>query len=104
MRRGERCEFAVRVIRRQAFDGPLELTVEGFSSGRDNDRAPRGIAASFAVEAVALQPGQAIAVFKLRARSDCELGARAVVVRAEGRIAGRPAVEYSPPVMVSVRE
>ena len=104
LQRGRHTKIALRVQRSESFHGPIKLSLEGFSSGREKDRSPRRISRNLETAAVSLDPGQEIAVLEIRALATCELGTRAVVVRAEATVGGHTVVEYSAPIQVTVRE
>lgn len=102
LQRGKSGSLAVRIARTEGYQGPLTLSLEGFSSGRERNRSPRSITRNLAIDPVTLEAGQSVAVLKLRATSQCELGTRAVVVRAVGKRDGKQFVEYSAPIQVTV--
>ncbi|MEE2887735.1 MAG: hypothetical protein VX951_09935 [Planctomycetota bacterium] len=102
VQRGKIGSVAVRITRREDFEGPITLMLEGFSSGRAKNGKPRPITPNLAVDAVTLKAGQSVGVLKIRATKKCELGNRAVVVRASGTLGGRKVTEYSAPILVTV--
>ncbi|MCA8956669.1 MAG: DVUA0089 family protein [Planctomycetes bacterium] len=104
LRRGAHTNLAVRIERRAGFTGPLRITLEGYSSGRTKDGAPRPLATSLEVAPATLEPDQDIVVLTIRAKRDAELGQRAVVVRAEGVRGGAGAVEYSAAIPLTVEK
>jgi hypothetical protein len=102
LQRGKTSSLAVRVQRSADHQGPITVTLQGYSSGRNKNRGPRAITPNLAVKPVTLQAGQSVAVLSLRATNNCELGTRAVVIQATTTHGGRQFVEYSAPVLVSV--
>jgi hypothetical protein len=93
-------------IRRSGeFDGPIQLTLEGFSAGRDpKDRQPSPIAKNFDLTPLKADPKTSLAKMTIRPKSNCELGTRMVVIRAEGKIGNDTWVEYSPAFPLTVTE
>ena len=102
IQRGKIGDLAIRITRAQSLPSPVTVTLEGYSSGRDKNRAPRPISSSLVVDPVTLEPGQSVAVLKLRATKNAELGKRAVVARVQGVQDGKPVVTYSAPILVEV--
>jgi hypothetical protein len=102
LQRGKTSSLAVRVQRDANHQGPITVTLQGYSSGRDKNRGPRAITTNLAVKPVTLKAGQSVAVLSLRATNNCELGTRAVVIQATTTHGGRQFVEYSTPVPVTV--
>lgn len=99
---GKSGRLAVRVNRRDGFDGDVKVTLEGFASGREKNRIPRTFTRSFEAKPVTLPRGKSIAVIGFKARSNCEIGTRFVVVRMEGKVGGETVVEYSKPIPFTV--
>jgi hypothetical protein len=95
----------IPIRRSDDFDGPIQLTLEGFSAGRDpKDRQPSPISKNFDITALAADPQTALAKLTIKPKGNCELGTRMVVIRAEGKIGNDTWVEYSPAFPITVVE
>jgi hypothetical protein len=97
--------IAVEVRRREGFAGEVTVSLEGFSSGRDDQtKAPKPIAANIEVRSVTLKPEEDLAVLTLKPAAKSEVGTRAVVARAEAKVGGHPVVQVSRSIPVTVLE
>jgi hypothetical protein len=100
--RGKKTRIAVRIAREDGFNGPVTLTLEGFSSGRDGKGNPKLIAANIKATPKILAPGEEVAVIDLEPTNKSELGTRFVVIRAEAKVGKETSVEYSAPIPLTV--
>ncbi|MDH3583288.1 MAG: hypothetical protein OER86_03650, partial [Phycisphaerae bacterium] len=86
----------VLLERRGDFSGPVKITVEGFSTGRDPKTGqPKAIAANIATKPVTLGAADSLAMLSLKPSAKSEVGARAVVLRAEAKVGAETWVQYS---------
>jgi putative FmdB family regulatory protein len=93
-------------IRRSAeFNGPVTLTLEGFSAGRDpKDRQPTPISKNFDITPLTADSATALAKLNVKTKGNCELGTRMVVIKAEAKVGNDTYVEYSPAFPITVIE
>jgi hypothetical protein len=84
--------------RKEGFAGDIKLTAEGFSAGKDP------ITKSLDVRETIIKSTESMANVKLTAKMDAEVGTRTVVIRGEATVDGRPVVQYSRPIPVTVTE
>ncbi|CAA9420043.1 MAG: hypothetical protein AVDCRST_MAG64-2821, partial [uncultured Phycisphaerae bacterium] len=95
----------VPVNRSAAFAGPVQVTLEGFSAGRDpQTRQPTPVAKNFDVTPLTLAPDAAFGKLAFKPRNNSELGTRMVVLRAEAKIGDDTYVQYSPAFPITVTE
>ena len=102
--RGKKTRLAVRVARRDGFTGPVKVSVEGFSSGRDGKGNPQPLTANIKTAMKTLAVGEEVVVIDLEPTNKSELGTRLVVIRAEAKVGKETAVEYSAPIPLTVNK
>jgi len=110
-------EFPITVVRNKSgsipvpisrsgdFSGPVKITLEGFSSGRDPaTRMPMNIVRNFDVTPLNLAPDQSFGRLAIKAKNNAEIGTRMVVLRAEAKVGEETIVQYSPAFPLTVTE
>ncbi len=115
--RGETAEFPPRaardvagglglvVRRREGWKGDVTVTLEGYTSGRDEkSKLPKAVAESLEFQPVILKEGQETAVIAFKPKPKCELGTRTVLLRAEGKVDKQTVVQYSRAIPLTVLE
>jgi len=100
--RSKTTRLAVRVTRRAGFTGPVTLSLEGFSSGRDRNKNPRPLSANVKSAKKTAAPGQDVVILDLKPANNSEIGTRSIVIRAEAKIGKEVVVEYSAPIALTV--
>jgi hypothetical protein len=88
----------VMAQRREGFTGPIKLSAEGFSAGKDP------IAKSIDIGEVTLKPTESMGKIKLTARQDSEIGTRTILVRGEATVDGEGVVQYSREIPVTITQ
>jgi len=84
----------VAVERGAGFAGEIKIVPEGFSAGRE------GPGKSFEFQPLVIKPGETRGTLALRAKSDAEIGARQIILKAEAEQNGNVFAEYSAPIPV----
>jgi hypothetical protein len=82
----------VLVERRNGFNGEIKIMPETYSGVRE------GIGKSFDFQPLVLQAGMNSGTLTLRAKTDAELGARPLVLKAEAQSDGQTVADYSRPL------
>lgn len=85
------------LVARNHFDGPIEVTLEGFSAGR---RKP--LAQNLNVEPLQVATNATSATLKYVVQPAAEAGSKLAVLRAQATIDGETYVEYSPAFPITV--
>jgi len=79
----------VIVERESGFTGDIKVTPEGFSAGRDP------ISRSFDFQPATIKANETRGTISLRAKTDCEIGTRPIILRAESENGGVPLADYT---------
>jgi hypothetical protein len=88
----------IMVQRREGFTGPIKLSAEGFSAGKDP------ITKSLDIGEATLKPTESMGKIKLTARQDSEIGTRTILVRGEATVDGQAVVQYSREIPVTITQ
>jgi hypothetical protein len=103
--RNKSATVPIPIFRSPDFAAPVQVTLEGFSAGRDPaTRMPAPITKNFQVTALTVAPEGAVGKLSFKPNGNCELGTRMVVVKAESKIGNDTYVQYSPAFPVTVVE
>ena len=86
----------VRVSRHDGFTGDVQVTAEGFSSGRE----PLGRNVEF--QAATVKGHDERATLNLKAKLDSELGTRLIVLRGDAKLDGQTVTQYSLPIPLTI--
>src|SRR5690606_37540074 len=81
--------------RRNGFTGTLKITAEAFSPARDS------MGKSFEFQPLILKAGENTGTLTLRAKTEAEVGARPIILKAESEWNGVTVTDYSRPVPVA---
>jgi outer membrane lipoprotein-sorting protein len=84
------------VVRRNGFTGDIQVTAEGFSSGKEP------LSRNVDVQAVTLKGADSRATLNLRAKLDSETGTRFIVFKAEAKVDGQTVTQYSRAILLSI--
>src|SRR5207245_1076859 len=87
-------EVAVR--RLQAFPGEIQLTAEGFSSGKEP------LTRNVDLKPVTVPGTDSRAMLTLTARLDSEIGTRQILFKGEAKIEGQTVVQYSRAIPLTI--
>ena len=102
--RNRTLSIPVPIHRAAGFAGEVQVTLEGFSAGRDPaTRLPAAIAKNFAIKPLTLKGSESFGKLTLQINPTSEVGTRMVVLRAEAKVGNDIWVQYSPafPLMVT---
>jgi len=84
--------------RREAFNGEIKITAEGFSAGREP------ITRSLEFEPITLKDEQTRARLTLKAKTDSEIGTRPVIIKGDASWNGHNVTQYSPSLPVTITQ
>lgn len=97
--------ISVPLARTDKFTGPVTVTLEGFSAGRDPaNRMPTPLSKNIDATPLALDANAGFGRLTFKVKGNCELGTRMVVLRAEAKVGNDTYVEYSPAFPIRVVE
>lgn len=103
--RGRKTFIPVPVVRTGAFAGDVQVTLEGFTAGRDPaTRTPAPIAKSIIVTPLALKGDDPFGRLNVEILKACDVGTRMVVLKAEAKVGNDTYVAYSPAFPLTVTE
>jgi hypothetical protein len=95
----------VPIHRAAGFTGEVQVTLEGFSVGRDPaTRQPAAIAKNFVTTPLTLKGSESFGTLNIKINPNSEVGTRMVVLRAEAKVGNDTWVQYSPAFPISVAE
>ena len=95
----------VTLARQSGFTGDVQVTLEGFASGRDLvTRLPTAITKFFVVTPLKLKPTELLGTLRVKVNGNSEVGTRMVVLRAETKVGNDTWVQYSPAFPLTVTE
>jgi hypothetical protein len=95
--------LAIKVKRSPEFKGPITLTAEGYSSGRDpQTKKPFTIAKSIDVKPVTIPAEESLGVLSMRAVPKGDTGTRTIVVRAEAKDGTASVTQFSKLVPLTI--
>ncbi|HEX8916071.1 MAG TPA: hypothetical protein VF796_27230, partial [Humisphaera sp.] len=103
--RNKSITIPVPLARTDGFAAPIQVTLEGFSAGRDpQTRQPTPATKNLDVQPLTVNPGQPVGRLTIKARTNSDLGTRMAVLRAEAKVGNDTYVSYSPAFPVTVVE
>ena len=95
----------VPITRNPGFTGDVQITLEGFSSGRDPaNRLPNPIARNINLAPLTLKGPDSFGKLSVTINGNSEVGTRMVVLRAETKVGNDTYVQYSPAFPLTVTE
>jgi len=103
--RNRTSSIPVPVQRAGDFRGDIQITLEGFTSGRDPTTGmPTSVARDFALNPLTIAPDSAFGKLTFKVNGNSETGTRLVVVKAEAQVGDETIVQYSPAFPLTVNE
>jgi hypothetical protein len=103
--RNRTSSIPVPVQRAGGFRGDIQITLEGFSSGRDPATGmPTAVARDFALTPLTIAPDSAFGKLTYKVNGNSEIGTRLVVLKAEAQVGDETVVQYSPAFPLTVNE
>ena len=103
--RNRTLNLPVSIVRSPGFNGDIQVSLEGFSSGRDPaTRQPTLIARDLAVTPLTIKGSESLGKLNVKINPNSEIGTRMVVLRAEAKVGNDTWVQYGPAFPLTVRE
>lgn len=93
----------VPINRSGDFKGDVQITLEGFTAGRENGM-PRPISRSLKVNPMTIQGDKLFGTLTFEAENSAETGTRMVVLKAESKVGNDAVIEYSPAFPLTVEK
>ncbi len=101
--RNRTSSIPVPVERSGDFRGDIQITLEGFTSGRDPvTRTPTALARDFALTPLTIAPEVAFGKLTYKVNGNSETGTRLVVLKAVAQVGDETIVQYSPAFPLTV--
>lgn len=95
----------ISIVRSAGFNGDIQVTLEGFSSGRDPvSHQPTPIARDLAVVPLTIKGSESLGQLIVKVNPTCEIGMRMVAIRAEAKVGNDTWVQYGPAFPLTVKE
>lgn len=103
--RGKAAGIPFALIRQTGFKGDVQLTLDGFSSGRDPaTRLPTPVAKNLKMTPLTLSGDVSIGTLTFTPEGNCEVGARAVALSATTTVGAEPIAQQSAAFVLTVNE
>lgn len=85
------------------FKGEVQITLEGFTAGRENDM-PRPISRSLKLNPLTISGDKLFGTLTFEAENGAETGTRLVVLKAESKVGNDTVTEYSPAFPLTIEK
>ncbi|MAE63866.1 MAG: hypothetical protein CMJ18_06295, partial [Phycisphaeraceae bacterium] len=95
-------QLNVRVARQPSFDGPVTVSVEGFTSRLGKGGEPLGIGADVTANAKVVAAAQELVFLDLTPKPGAAIGTRPIVTRAEATVNGEKVIVYDEAIPFTV--
>lgn len=103
--RNRTSSIPVPIQRSSDFRGDIQITLEGFTSGRDSSTGmPNALTRDFALTPLTISPDSAFGKLTYKVNGNSETGTRLVVLKAEAKVGDETIVQYSPAFPLTVSE
>jgi hypothetical protein len=96
MEQNQSATVEVAVRRNSGFAGDIQVTAEGFSSGKEP------LSKNVDFQNVTLKGGDSRAMLNLKAKLDSETGTRLILIKAEAKVDGQTVTQYSRTIPLTI--